>query len=58
MHPLLQNWRRFAAWVGAWIPVAAILTILVSASARLSIHESVAVTAPVRHLEGMGGYCY
>lgn len=46
MHPILQDWRRFATWMAAWIPVGAILVLVVHLSGRLSYVEATAVMAP------------
>ncbi len=47
MHPIFQNWRVFLLYLAAWIPLGAILGLLVSASGNLSVPETAAVTAPV-----------
>jgi two-component system, LytTR family, sensor histidine kinase AlgZ len=46
MHPILQNWRRFLTWMAAWIPVGAILVLVVHLSGRLTYLEATAVMAP------------
>jgi two-component system, LytTR family, sensor histidine kinase AlgZ len=46
MHPILQDWRRFATWMTAWIPVGAILVLVVHLSGRLTYLEASAVMAP------------
>ncbi|MES1260843.1 MAG: histidine kinase, partial [Acidobacteriota bacterium] len=46
MHPILRNWRSFLVWMGAWIPVGALLTVVAHLSGRLGIGEATAVLAP------------
>jgi two-component system sensor histidine kinase AlgZ len=46
MHPILQNWRRFVTWMAAWIPVGAIIVLVVHLSGRLTYLEATAVMAP------------
>ena len=46
MHPILQDWRRFLTWMAAWIPVGAILVLVVHLSGRLSYLEATAVMIP------------
>ena len=46
MHPILRDWRSFLAWMGAWIPLAAVLTVVAHVSGNLAIVEAAAVMAP------------
>ena len=46
MHPILQSWRRFVSWMAAWIPVGAILVLVVHLSGRLSFVEATSVMVP------------
>jgi two-component system sensor histidine kinase AlgZ len=46
MHPILRDWRRFLVWMGAWIPIGAILTVVARLSGHLRTGEAVAVMAP------------
>jgi two-component system sensor histidine kinase AlgZ len=46
MHPILQSWRRFAAWMSAWIPLGGILILIAHLSGGLTYLEATAVLAP------------
>jgi len=46
MHPVLQNWRRFGLWMGAWIPLGAILILVARLSGHLTFFEAMAVMTP------------
>lgn len=46
MHPVLQNRRAFLVWVGAWLPLGAMLVLVAHLSGGLTIAESAAVLAP------------
>ena len=46
MHPILQSWTRFVTWMAAWIPVGAILVLIVHLSGHLSYLEATAVMVP------------
>lgn len=46
MHPILQDWRRFAAWMGTWAPLSAILVLVARMSSGLTLGESAMVTIP------------
>ncbi len=46
MHPILQSWRRFGIWMGAWIPLGAILVLVAHLSGNLTVLESLAVMTP------------
>jgi two-component system sensor histidine kinase AlgZ len=46
MHPILQSWTRFVTWMAAWIPVGAILVLIVHLSGHLTYLEATAVMAP------------
>src|ERR1051326_5221896 len=46
MHPILKSWRRFGIWMAAWIPVGAILILVVRLSARLTLSECLFVMTP------------
>jgi two-component system sensor histidine kinase AlgZ len=47
MHPIFQNWRVFLLYLTAWVPLGAILGLLISATGNLNTPETAAVTAPV-----------
>jgi two-component system, LytTR family, sensor histidine kinase AlgZ len=47
MHPIFQNWRYFALYMAGWIPLGAILGLLISGTADLSKLETAVITAPV-----------
>ena len=47
MHPVLQNWRVFLMYLATWVPLGAILGLLISATGSLSRAETTAITAPV-----------
>jgi two-component system sensor histidine kinase AlgZ len=46
MHPILQSWRRFAAWMALWIPLGGILVVIAHLSGGLTYVEATAVLAP------------
>ena len=47
MHPIFQNWRVFLLYLAAWVPLGAILGLLISATSSLSDVQTTVVTAPV-----------
>ena len=47
MHPILRSWRRFLIWMGAWIPLGAVLVLVTLLSGHLTFAESLAVMSPV-----------
>lgn len=47
MHPLLQNRNSLLAYVVAWLPLGAILGLVISAAAHLDGRFTLAITAPV-----------
>jgi LytS/YehU family sensor histidine kinase len=47
MHPVLQNWRAALLYLAAWLPLAAVLGLLVSVSGNLTKLETAAIIAPV-----------
>jgi two-component system sensor histidine kinase AlgZ len=47
MHPIFQNWRVFLMYLAAWVPLGAILGLLISATGNLNASETAAVAAPV-----------
>ncbi len=47
MHPLLANRNNFILYVAAWIPIGAMLGLVLSMSAQLNWAEASAVTAPL-----------
>jgi two-component system sensor histidine kinase AlgZ len=47
MHPLFQNWRAFLLYLAAWIPMGAILGLLISTVGHLGPMETAAVIAPL-----------
>ena len=47
MHPLLAPRNRFALYLTAWIPVAAILAYILSASGKLDWRESAGIVLPL-----------
>src|SRR5689334_21174126 len=47
MHPLLANRNNFILYVAAWIPIGAMLGLVLSMSAQLNWAETAAVTAPL-----------
>jgi len=47
MHPIFQNWRVFLMYLAAWVPLGAILGLLISATGDLNAAETAAVAAPV-----------
>jgi len=47
MHPLLANRNNFILYVAAWIPIGAMLGLVLSMSAHLNWAETSALTAPL-----------
>lgn len=50
MHPVFSSKNGLLFYLAAWIPVGAMLTLMVTASAHLKLVESAAVTVPVTFL--------
>lgn len=46
MHPILQDWRRFLAWLAAWIPLGAILILVTRTLSHLSVPNCLAIMVP------------
>jgi two-component system, LytTR family, sensor histidine kinase AlgZ len=53
MHPILQNWRASLLYLAAWIPLGAVLGLLVSVTAKLTALETAAIITPVTILLAM-----
>ena len=47
MHPIFQNWRIFLLYIAGWVPMGAILGLLIAATGDMTIAETAAVTGPV-----------
>jgi two-component system, LytTR family, sensor histidine kinase AlgZ len=47
MHPILQNWKVFLLYLAAWVPLAAILGLLIAVAGNLTAAETAAVISPV-----------
>jgi hypothetical protein len=47
MHPLLQNWKATLLYVAAWVPLGAILGLLISVAGSLTRIETAAIIVPV-----------
>ena len=47
MHPILQNWRSSLLYLVAWMPLGAVLGLLVSVSGKLTALETAAIIVPV-----------
>jgi two-component system sensor histidine kinase AlgZ len=47
MHPLLHNWKASLLYLAAWVPLGAILGLLISVAGSLTAIETAAIIAPV-----------
>lgn len=47
MHPIFQNWRAFVLYLAVWVPLGAILGLLISVAGFLNATETAAVIIPV-----------
>jgi two-component system sensor histidine kinase AlgZ len=47
MHPIFQNWKVFLLYLAVWVPLGAILGLLISVAGMLSAAEAAAIIAPV-----------
>jgi two-component system sensor histidine kinase AlgZ len=47
MHPIFQTWKVFLLYLAIWVPLGAILGLLISAAGTLGATETAAVIAPV-----------
>jgi hypothetical protein len=47
MHPLLQNWKVSLLYFAAWVPLGAILGLLISVAGSLTAVETAAIIVPV-----------
>lgn len=47
MHPIFQSWKLFALYLAVWVPLGAILGLLVSAVGLLNAAETAAIIIPV-----------
>ena len=47
MHPIFQNWKVFLLYLAVWVPLGAILGLLISVAGSLSATETAAVIVPV-----------
>jgi len=47
MHPFLRDWRSFAIWMAAWIPIGPVIAIVWHYSGDVRIVETAAVLVPV-----------
>ncbi|HEY3824618.1 MAG TPA: histidine kinase [Bryobacteraceae bacterium] len=47
MHPVLGNWKGSLLYLGAWIPLGAMLGLLISTAGHLNFLDTVAVIVPV-----------
>jgi two-component system sensor histidine kinase AlgZ len=47
MHPIFQNWKVFLLYLSVWVPLGAILGLLISVAGFLSATETAAIIAPV-----------
>lgn len=47
MHPIFRNWRLFFLYLAGWVPMGAILGLLASATADMTLAETAAVIVPV-----------
>jgi two-component system, LytTR family, sensor histidine kinase AlgZ len=47
MHPLLQNWKASLLYFAAWVPLGAILGLLISAVGSLTAFETAVIIVPV-----------
>src|SRR5580704_4839808 len=47
MHPVFHNWKASILYLAAWLPLGAILGLLISVAGRLTAIETVAIIVPV-----------
>jgi hypothetical protein len=47
MHPLLQNWKAALLYLAAWVPLGAILGLLISDAGSLTAFETAVIIVPV-----------
>jgi two-component system, LytTR family, sensor histidine kinase AlgZ len=47
MHPIFQNWKLFLLYLAVWVPLGAILGLLISVAGNLEAGETAAVIIPV-----------
>jgi two-component system sensor histidine kinase AlgZ len=47
MHPLLHNWKASLLYLAAWVPLGAILGLLISVAGSLTAIETAAIILPV-----------
>jgi len=47
MHPIFHNWKASLLYLAAWIPLGALLGLLISITGRLTALETAAVTVPI-----------
>jgi hypothetical protein len=47
MHPILRDWRSFLIWMAAWVPLAAVITLLWHMSGDQEVVETVAIMVPM-----------
>lgn len=47
MHPILQNWKASLLYMAAWVPLGAVLGLLVSVTGNLTALETAAIISPV-----------
>src|SRR5580700_8308210 len=47
MHPIFQNWKVFLLYLAVWVPLGAILGLLISVAGSLNATETAAVIIPV-----------
>jgi two-component system sensor histidine kinase AlgZ len=47
MHPLLHNWKASLLYLAAWLPLGAILGLLISVAGSLTAVETAAIIVPV-----------
>jgi hypothetical protein len=47
MHPLLHNWKASLLYLAAWLPMGAILGLLISVAGSLTALEAAAIIVPV-----------
>jgi two-component system sensor histidine kinase AlgZ len=53
MHPLLHNWKASLLYLAAWLPLGAVLGLLVSVTGKLTALETAAIVGPVTFLLAM-----
>ena len=47
MHPIFQNWKVFLLYLAVWLPLGAILGLLISVAGSLTAAETAAIIVPV-----------